>query len=95
LPSATHFQEKRGQMNLLILTNNPNRASFRQRITIYLDALQANGVGCEVAKLPSGSLARRQLFKQTAEFDGVFLHRKGLNLFDAFYLGALCKSFCY
>ncbi len=82
-------------MNLLILTNNPNRASFRQRIVIYLDALQANGINCEVAKLPSGSLARRRLFKQTAEFNGVFLHRKGLNLFDAFSLRKYSRKVIY
>jgi glycosyltransferase involved in cell wall biosynthesis len=82
-------------MNLLILTNNPNRASFRQRIVIYFDALRANGINCAVAKLPSGSLARRRLFKQTAEFDGVFLHRKGLNLFDAFSLRKYCRKVIY
>jgi len=82
-------------MNLLVLSNNTKRASFRQQIAVYIDALRAKGVSCEVAKLPSGPLARRQLFKRTAEFDGVSLHRKGLNFLDAFYLGALCKSFCY
>ena len=82
-------------MNLLILTNNPNRASFRQRIVIYLDALRENGLNCEVVKLPSGSLARRQLFKQTAEFDGIFLHRKGLNFLDAFSLAKYSKKVIY
>jgi len=82
-------------MNLLVLSNNTKRASFRQRIGVYLDTLRQNGISCEVAKLPSSSLARRQLFKRTAEFDSVLLHRKGLNFLDTFYLGALCKSFCY
>ncbi len=82
-------------MNLLILTNNPNRASFRQRIAIYLDFLRANGLNCEVAKLPAGHLARRRLFKQAAEFDGVFLHRKGLNIFDAFWLDKYSKKIIY
>lgn len=82
-------------MNLLVLTSNPNRASFRQRIGVYLDALRASGISCEVAKLPSGSLARRRLFKQTAEFDGVFLHRKGLNFFDAFFLVKYGKKVIY
>ena len=31
-------------MKLLILSNNPNRASFRQRITVYVDTLKANGI---------------------------------------------------
>jgi len=82
-------------MNLLILTNNPNRASFRQRIAIYLNALRENGLNCEVAKLPSGSLARRRLFKQTAEFDGVFLHKKTLNFLDAFWLRRYAKKIIY
>jgi len=82
-------------MNLFILTNNPNRASFRQRIAIYLDTLREKGLNCEVAKLPSGSLARRQLFKKTAEFDGVFLNRKGLNLFNAFWLGKYSRKLIY
>ena len=73
-------------MNLLILTNNLNRASFRLRIEVYLDTLRANGIDCEVAQLPSGTLARRKLFKKAADFDGVFLHRKILNFFDAFWL---------
>ncbi|MCX5638735.1 MAG: hypothetical protein NTX52_13750 [Planctomycetota bacterium] len=38
-------------MNLLIITNNPNRASFRQRIGVYIDALRSNGIDAEVAKL--------------------------------------------
>ncbi len=66
-------------MKLLIVTNNPDRASFKQRIGIYLDALQAGGIDCEVAKLPAGSLARRKLFKRAADFDGVFLHKKGFS----------------
>ena len=82
-------------MNIFILTNNPKRASFRQRIGIYLDTLRANGLNCEVAKLPSGSLARRQLFKQTTKFDGIFIHRKGLNFLDAFFLSKYSKKIIY
>ncbi len=67
-------------MNLLILTNNLNRASFRQRIGIYLDILQANDIDCEVAQLPSETLARRKLFKKAVNFDGVFLHWSKTNL---------------
>lgn len=82
-------------MNLLILTNNPNRASFRQRIAIYQGFLQANGVNCEVVRIPSVSLARRRLFKQTAKYDGVFLHKKGLNFIDAFFLPRYSKKIIY
>lgn len=82
-------------MKLLIISHNPNRASFRQRIGMYIDVLRTNGINCEVAKLPSGSLARRKLFKQAADFDGVFLHKKGLNPFDAFWLSRYSKKIIY
>lgn len=73
-------------MNLLVLTNNPERASFRQRIGVHLDVLRDNGIECEVVRFPSGSLARRKLFKRSVKSDGVFLHKKRLNFLDAFWL---------
>ena len=82
-------------MKLLIITNNPNRASFRQRIGVYLDILRDNGINCEVAKLPSGFLARRNLFKSAEEFDGVFLHKKKLNFFDAVWLHRYSRKLIY
>ena len=82
-------------MKLLVLTNNPERASFKQRIGIYLDTLRASGIDCEIAKMPAGSLARRKLFKRAADFDGVFLHKKGLNPFDARWLGKYSKKVVY
>lgn len=82
-------------MKLLIVTNNPHRASFRQRIGVYLDILRDNGINCEVAKLPAGFLARRNLFKRAADFDGVFLHKKGLNPFDAFCLRKYSRKIIY
>ncbi len=82
-------------MKLLIITNNPNRASFKQRIGAYLDILRTNGIDCEVAKLPAGSLARRRLFKRAPDFDGVFLHKKGLNPLDAFWLGKYSRKIIY
>lgn len=82
-------------MDLLIVTNNPNRASFRQRIGVYLDIFRHNGINCEVAKLPAGSLARRNLFKHAAGFDGVFLHKKKLNFFDAIWIRRYSKKIIY
>jgi len=73
-------------MKLLVLTNNPNRASFRQRIGIYLDTLGEDGVNCKVVRFPPGSLARRKLLRQSKDFDVVLLHKKRLNPFDAFWL---------
>lgn len=68
-------------MKLLVLTNNPSRPSFRQRIEIYLETLRCNGIDCKVTKLPSGKFARFRLFKQTANFDAVLLQKKCLNFF--------------
>jgi hypothetical protein len=82
-------------MTLLILTNNPNRASFRQRIGVYLDIFRDNGINCKVAKLPASFLARRSLFKRTVEFGGVFLHKKKLNFFDAIWLRRYSKKIIY
>ncbi|MHC4571363.1 MAG: glycosyltransferase [Planctomycetota bacterium] len=82
-------------MKLLVLTNNPKRASFRQRIAVHLDTLHTNGIDCEVAKLPRGSLARRKLFKQAGQFDGVFLQKKCLNFRDAIWLRRYSKKIIY
>jgi glycosyltransferase involved in cell wall biosynthesis len=82
-------------MKLLIITNNPDRASFRQRIGVYLDILKANNIDCEVVRLPSGSLGRWKLFRRAREFDGVFLHKKGLNPFDALWLRKYSRKIIY
>ncbi len=82
-------------MNLLVLSNNIKRASFRQRIAVHLDFLRANGIDCEVVELPSGSLARRKLFRKAADFDGVFLHKKKLNFIDAFWLRRYSRKIIY
>ncbi|MEW6290652.1 MAG: glycosyltransferase family 4 protein [Thermodesulfobacteriota bacterium] len=82
-------------MKLLILTNNPNRASYRQRIGIYLETLAASGIACTTAVLPRGSLARWELFRKARDFDGVFLHKKGLNLLDAYLLRRNCRRLIY
>jgi len=82
-------------MKLFVLTNNPERPSFRQRIGVYLDTLRANGINCDVAKLPSGELARRRLFRRAKVFDGVLLQKKGLNPLDAMWLRKYSKKIIY
>lgn len=82
-------------MKLLILTNNPERASYRQRIGAYLPSLRAGGIECETAIFPSGLLKRRKLFKSSAGFDGVLLHKKVLNPFDAYWLSKYSKRLIY
>ena len=67
-------------MRLLIITNNPERASFRQRVGAYLDILAGHGIETEVAVLPKGFLARGELFRRAERFDGVFLHKKKLKI---------------
>ena len=80
---------------LLIVSNNPERASFRQRMAVYIDVLKSNGIDCEVKQLPSGILSRRKLFLKAKEFDGVFLHKKILNSIDAHYLKKYAKKIIY
>ena len=82
-------------MNILVISNNLERASFRQRIGIYLDILRKEGIKCEVAQLPLGSLARRKLFKRAANFDGVFLQKKRLNILDARWLRRYARKIIY
>ncbi len=82
-------------MNLLILSNNTKRASFRQRIGVYLDTLRQNGTSCEVVQLPSGWMARRKLFKRAVGFDGVFLHKKKLNFLNALWLRHYARKVIY
>jgi len=82
-------------MKLLVLTNNPSRPSFRQRIEIHLKTLWRDDIDCEVAKFPSGELARLGLFKRAGDFDAVFLQKKCLNFFDAYYLRKYSKWLIY
>jgi glycosyltransferase involved in cell wall biosynthesis len=82
-------------VKLLILSNNPNRGSFKDRIGVYLDILRDNGINYYTAALPYGWLARRKLFKSAREFDAVFLHKKKLSLPDAFFLRSYCKKLIY
>ncbi len=82
-------------MKLLILSNNPDRASFRQRIGVYLSLLKAQGIACVVEKFPSGYFARWRLFAQTKEFDAVLLHKKTLNFWDAKILRKHARKIIY
>jgi glycosyltransferase involved in cell wall biosynthesis len=95
IPKEMPVNIENGLMKLLVISNNPQRSSFRQRIEVYLDTLQANGISCEVAKLSSGFYSRRRLFRQAKEFDGVFLHKKGLNVIDGFWLRKYSKKIIY
>jgi glycosyltransferase involved in cell wall biosynthesis len=82
-------------MKLLILSNNPDRASFRQRIGIYLPQLKAEGVACVVEQFPEGYFARWKLFAMAGKFDAVLLHKKTLNFWDAKILRKHARKIIY
>ncbi len=82
-------------MKLLVLTNNTNRASFRQRIAVYINTLKTNGIDCRVEQLPQRIMSRRRIFMKAKDFDVVFLHKKILNPFDAYYLRKYAKKIIY
>ncbi|MBW8034344.1 MAG: glycosyltransferase [Planctomycetes bacterium] len=68
---------------VLVISNNPNRASFRQRIGVYIDGLREKGVLVDVVKLPSNQLSRFGIFKNCGDYDAVFVHKKRFNPVDA------------
>ena len=82
-------------MKLLILTNNPDRASFRQRVEVYLPDLLDGGFECSVVRFPPGLLARYKLLRTTAAYDAVFLHKKRLNMLDGLLLRYYCRKLIY
>lgn len=82
-------------MRLLVLVNNPQRASFRLRIADYLPFLARNGIQCDVHKLPGRLVPRWRLLKSAQRYDGVFLHRKCLNVLDAAVLSRHCRKLIF
>jgi hypothetical protein len=73
-------------MRLLILSHNPDRASFRQRTGIYLPLLETEGIACTVKKIPAKWVDRWKLFSKADRFDAVLLHKNTLNLWEAYVL---------
>jgi glycosyltransferase involved in cell wall biosynthesis len=82
-------------MKLLVITNNPDRASFRQRIEIYLDCLRAEGINCTVCLYPTDPVGRLKLLQSSRDFDAVFLHKKRLNPLDALLLHRYARKVIY
>ncbi len=82
-------------MNLLVITNNPQNASFRQRIEQYLPGWKREGIECEIAHLPRMPFARWRLFSHAGEFDGVLLHKKMMNPWDAHFLRRSSRWIAY
>jgi glycosyltransferase involved in cell wall biosynthesis len=85
----------RPQPGILVISNNPSRASYRQRINEYLPYLHKAGIKTKVEKLPDNILTRWLLFISSRNFDGVFLHKKSLNILDAEILRFFSKVIIY
>lgn len=83
------------RMKLLIMTNNPRRASFRQRFEAYVPILAAGGIDCQVAALPAGLFSRLILYRRARNFDGVIWHKKAVNPIDAFFLHRYAPRLLY
>jgi glycosyltransferase involved in cell wall biosynthesis len=64
-------------------------------VEIFLELLRAGGIEAEVHKLPKGYINRRNLLGRSAEFDAVLLHKKCLNLFDAYCLRKKARKIIY
>ncbi len=82
-------------MKILVISNNPSRASFRQRIGIYLDRLAESGIDCRVEKLPASCVRRWRLLQQAKHCDAVLIHKKTLNLWDARLLRRSARKIIY
>lgn len=80
---------------LLIVSNNPSRASFRQRIGDYIPYLHERGIQAEVQKLPMRLLQRWRLFRRASLFDGVLIHKKCLNYMDSKILRRSSRKILY
>jgi glycosyltransferase involved in cell wall biosynthesis len=82
-------------MHLLVLTNNPDHASFRCRVGTHLDRLRSRGIEATVARLPKSALGRRALFASAGHADAVLLQRKILNAWDGFWLRRYSRAVIY
>ena len=82
-------------MKLLILSNNVQRASFRQRIDSYIPLLNRAGFECHVKQLPKQVLQRHRTFRQVDDYDAVLLHKKTLTRLDAWTLRRQARVLIY
>lgn len=82
-------------MKLLILSNNPSRASYRQRIGIYVERLAERGIEGRLEQLPKSLIGRARLYAAAREYDGVLLHKKTLNAIDARLLRRFARRIIY
>jgi glycosyltransferase involved in cell wall biosynthesis len=82
-------------MKIIIISSNPYRASFRQRIAVHRDMLRACGIDTELARFPADMAARWRLLRRCDDFDAVLLHKRRLNMIDAFCLRRYARCVIY
>lgn len=86
---------KQQSAGILVISNNPSRASYRQRINEFLPYLHKAGIQTQVRRLPGNTLIRWKLFYSARKFEAVFLHKKCLNYFDAKILRFFSRIIIY
>ncbi|MEN8128095.1 MAG: glycosyltransferase family 4 protein [Planctomycetota bacterium] len=69
----------------MILTNNPDRASYRQRIGVYLNTFRTEGIEPTVVVLEKSLFKRICQYKSIDRYDVVLLHKKCLNWLDGLF----------
>lgn len=82
-------------MKLLILAGNLTRQGFRQRVQVYLDFLQREGIFCDAAALPSSYIERWRLYRRSRHYDAVWLVKKQLTFADAGILRHYARRILY
>jgi len=82
-------------MHLLVITDNPDRASFRCRLGTYLDPLRRRGIDSTVVRLPKRLLGHHSVFALARRSDAVLLQRKLLTAWDGFWLHRYSKRLIY
>ena len=86
---------KARSLNVLFISHNPERSSFKTRIGKYLDMMRRDNISYRIEILPDNRHDRRGLFKLAGQFDCVFLHKKKLSVPDAYILKRACKKLIY
>ncbi len=72
-------------MKLLIVSNNPNRGSFRDRISGYFNMMAARGI-THTIEVPDKSLTKRiRQYERLDHYDVILLHKRTFPLFDALF----------
>ncbi len=72
-------------MNLLILSSNPERSSFRDRIGNYFDIMAARGIVPTVEVPSQCPVKRARQYARIDRYDVVLLHKKCLTLFEGVF----------